>query len=88
MYKESEILELKKELTDDIIKEIIAFANTKGGQIIIGVEYDGELVGVKDSKLICEKLSSKTNDNIKPSISGLISIKIMEEKNKQLISFI
>lgn len=86
MYRESELLELKKEFTDDIIKEIIAFANTNGGRIIIGVDDDGEVVGVNDSKSICEKLSSKINDNIKPSIIGLISIKVIEEENKQIIS--
>jgi hypothetical protein len=28
MYKESEVLELKEALTDDILKEMIAFSNT------------------------------------------------------------
>jgi predicted HTH transcriptional regulator len=34
MYVESETLELKRELTDDSLKTIVAFANTKGGTII------------------------------------------------------
>lgn len=34
MYIEDEYTELKIELTKDIKKEIIAFANTKGGQNI------------------------------------------------------
>ena len=32
-FKESETVELKRIATDDIKKEIIAFANTKGGKI-------------------------------------------------------
>jgi len=33
MYTENEYIELKSELTKDIKKEIIAFANAKGGTI-------------------------------------------------------
>ncbi len=85
MYEESEILELKRELTDDIIKEIIAFANTKGGKIMIGVNDDGEVVGVAEPKQVCETLSSKINASIKPSILGLISIYVVDEDNKQIV---
>ncbi len=85
MYIESETLELKRQLTDDIIKEIIAFANAKGGRIIIGVDDNGEIVGVDDAKQICEKLSSKINDLIRPSIIALTSISIIEEDDKQLV---
>ena len=38
MYIEDEYTELKIELTKDIKKEIIAFANTKGGKIYIGID--------------------------------------------------
>lgn len=42
MYVEDEYTELKIELTKDIKKEIIAFANTKGGKIYIGIDDDLE----------------------------------------------
>ncbi len=38
MFTETEIVELKLEVVDDICKEVIAFANTKGGTIYIGVQ--------------------------------------------------
>ena len=37
MY-ESENLEFKREYADDIKKIIVSFANTKGGELHIGVE--------------------------------------------------
>ncbi len=37
-YIEDEYTELKIELTKEIKKEIIAFANTKGGKIYIGID--------------------------------------------------
>ena len=45
-YIESEKLELKAKYTDTICKEIVAFLNSNGGQIIIGVNDNGDVVGV------------------------------------------
>jgi predicted HTH transcriptional regulator len=33
---------------DEITAEIVAFANTEGGNLIIGVSDDGEILGVTD----------------------------------------
>ena len=43
---ESGILEFKRSYTDEIKKEIVAFANTEGGELIIGVDDDGTVIGV------------------------------------------
>ena len=42
-YFEDNKTELKRELIDDVKKEIIAFLNTKGGIIYVGVNDDGTL---------------------------------------------
>lgn len=43
-YKESELVELKRELDDKMKTEIIAFLNSYlGGTIFVGVEDDGSL---------------------------------------------
>lgn len=42
VYQESENVELKQIITDDIKKEIIAFANSKGGDLFVGVADNGE----------------------------------------------
>lgn len=54
MIKESENIEFKRELTNSFIKEVIAFANTNGGTIIIGYNDDGTVYGVNDSKIVLE----------------------------------
>lgn len=41
MQYESERIEYKSQLTDEIYKEVIAFANTDGGIIYIGVDESG-----------------------------------------------
>ena len=45
-YIESEKVELKVKYTDTICKEIVAFLNADGGQIIFGVDDFGTVVGV------------------------------------------
>ena len=49
IFRESETVELKEIVVDDIKKEIIAFANCEGGKLYIGVQDDGTVVGVNDS---------------------------------------
>ncbi len=57
MYIENEYIELKKELNNDITKEIIAFANTNGGTIYIGIDDKGKIVGLNNSSQKLEAIS-------------------------------
>ena len=50
MTGESLTVEYKREYIDDIKKTIIAFANTDGGELLIGVDDDGTVLGVDDPK--------------------------------------
>lgn len=44
---EDEAAEFKRELTNTLGKEVVAFLNSaKGGDIYIGVEDDGTVIGV------------------------------------------
>ena len=45
-YIESEVLELKTQFSDTICKDIVAFLNTNGGDLIIGIDDNGNVVGV------------------------------------------
>ncbi len=46
-YEESPVLELKEQINADFKKEIIAFANTDGGEILVGVARDGSVTGIR-----------------------------------------
>ena len=48
MRIENERLEYKRALTEVVKKEVIAFANTLGGDIYIGIDDDGSVVGVAE----------------------------------------
>jgi ATP-dependent DNA helicase RecG len=47
---ESKILEFKEKLPkgQTIAKTIIAFSNTSGGKLIIGINDDREIIGIED----------------------------------------
>ena len=56
-FKESSSVELKSIVNDDFKKEVIAFANTNGGEIYVGVDDDGVVVGVDNAdKVIVHQL--------------------------------
>lgn len=54
-------------------KTLVAFANTAGGDIYIGVNDEGRVVGLPDPSFIEEKLASTVRDSIQPSIAGIVS---------------
>ncbi len=45
MVFETENIEFKSQATEEIYKEVIAFANTNGGIIYIGIDNSGNVVG-------------------------------------------
>jgi ATP-dependent DNA helicase RecG len=71
MIMETENMEFKEKWTDDSLKTICAFANTSGGELIIGISDEGEIVGVKDIEKLIRDLPNKIRDKLKitPSIS-------------------
>lgn len=73
---EGKTLEFKRDLSalKQIVKTVVAFANTAGGTIIIGREDNGKVVGVEDPLLAEEKSSNAIADSIVPMIMPDIEI--------------
>lgn len=84
-YEESSKLELKEQLNADFKKEIIAFANTDGGEIIVGAAKDGTLTGVDNAEAEMERIGNMVRDGIKPDLTAYTSIERIEDKDKTLI---
>ena len=93
---ENETLEFKRKAAhpEKIIKEIVAFANTKGGKLLIGVDDNGSLPGLKFANEEQFALNEAIQKLIKPKINfvlkviplnakkSVISYDIFESKNK------
>ena len=85
MYIEDEYTELKIELTKDIKKEIIAFANTKGGKIYIGIDDGGNIIGLNNAKRDLESLSGMIREGIKSDLTLYTSVNLINIDGKDII---
>lgn len=63
-------MDFKRDLSSrkSVLKDIVAFANTAGGVVVIGVDDDGSVVGVADPLREEERLSSSISDGIEPQL--------------------
>ncbi len=82
---ETETVELKEIYTSDLKKEIIAFANTNGGIIYIGVQDSGEIIGVDNADFVMQQISNSLRDSIRPDVSMFTNIELLQENNKFFI---
>ncbi len=84
---ESKTLEFKEALpkSDNIAKTVIAFSNTSGGRLIIGVNDKREIIGIDDNELfeMQDKVASIIADNCSPGI--LPEIYSVNIKNKLIL---
>ncbi|NJE74933.1 AAA family ATPase [Pseudoflavonifractor sp. SW1122] len=85
-FVESEVVELKAEVVGDICKEIIAFANTKGGTLYIGVSNDGSVVGVKNADQVMLQLNNMIRDSIKPDVTMFVGYETQHVTDKDIIA--
>ncbi len=84
-FQESENVELKEIVVDDIKKEIIAFANSAGGTIYVGVADDGSVVGVEDTDTVTQQISNMVRDSIKPDVTMFVHYDKEEVDEKQIV---
>lgn len=85
-FVESEVVELKAEVVGDICKEVIAFANTKGGTLYIGVSNDGNVLGVKNADQVILQLNNMIRDSIKPDVTMFVGYENQHVGDKDIIA--
>jgi ATP-dependent DNA helicase RecG len=80
---EGPMIEVKQMVVDDIKKEIVAFGNSEGGILYIGIADDGSIVGVDNADKTSLQVSNMIRDSLKPDITMFIkySAEEMEEKH-------
>lgn len=80
MHYESEKVEFKEDYANDIYKEVIAFANTDGGTIFVGVNDRGETVGLENVDDTYTRITNGIRDAILPDVT--IFVKYILEENQ------
>ena len=74
---ESESVELKEVYTPELKKEVVAFANTNGGTIYIGVQDNGGIIGLDNPDFVMQQIANAVRDSIRPDVSMFTNIELV-----------
>ena len=81
--------EFKLKLTDKLEKEVVGFLNTKGGNIYIGVNDDGKIIGLDcNVDELQKEIKDRIKNNIVPSTLGLFDCIVENKDNKLYIKIV
>ncbi len=73
-FIENKTVELKEKYVDSIKKESVAFCNTNGGVIYIGITDDGNVIGVDSVDDTMQKITNSLRDSITPDMMVFVSV--------------
>ena len=82
---ESETVEFvqRLETLESVSKHVVAFLNSGGGTIFVGVDDDGKIIGVPDAENIAKRLYTELQKAISPK--ALFSVTTEPQEDKQLV---
>jgi len=71
--RENEAVEFKREYTSVIKKEVVAFANTSGGNIYVGLDDEGNTYPLADVTGTMTQITNSVRDGILPDVTMFVS---------------
>ena len=80
--RETRILEFKETITNTFLETVSAFSNYDGGEILFGVDDDGNIKGLSNVKQACLDIENKINDNISPQPNYTLEIQNSDQTIK------
>ena len=85
MRLENKTTEFKREYTDDLKYAVVAFANTDGGKIYIGINDDGSVQGVKDTDGTMLRITNMIRDVVRPDVTMFTECAVEEIDGQPVI---
>ena len=85
MRLENKTTEFKREYTDDLKYAVVAFANTDGGKIYIGINDDGSVQGVKDTDGTMLRITNMIRDVVCPDVTMFTECAVEEIDGQPVI---
>ena len=79
MEFENETTEFKSQVTDSLYKEVIAFANTDGGILYIGIDDNGNTVGIDNIDENYTRITNGIRDTIAPDITMFVKYTLQND---------
>ena len=80
MNYETENIEFKLGFTEEIYKEVIAFANTDGGIVYVGIDNEGNAIGLTNVDEEYTRITNGIRDAIMPDVTMCVKYFIQENK--------
>lgn len=84
---ESKTLEFKQDLSSPrgVLKTLVAFANSAGGRLVLGVCDDKRIVGVADPLAEEERICSLISDSIEPRLVPSVELVTVQDKTLLIV---
>ena len=82
---EGNVVEFKREYTDDIKYTVIAFANTDGGKIYLGINNDGSVCGVSNVDDTMLRVTNMVRDTVRPDVTMFMNCNVEVMDGKQVV---
>ena len=83
--RESSTVEFKREFTEDLKYAVVAFANSEGEKLYIGIEDDGKIRGVDQGEDLIVRVSNMIRDTVKPDVSMFVQYEILSLEEKEVL---
>lgn len=74
--QESSSIEFKETFDPKMVKEVIAFANTAGGSIYIGIDDKGIVIGLEDIDATMLQINNTLRDSVDPDLMPFVTTDI------------
>ena len=85
MRLENKTTEFKREYTDNLKYAVVAFANTDGGKVYIGINDDGSVQGVKDTDGTMLRITNMIRDVVCPDVTMFTECAVEEIDGQPVI---
>ncbi len=85
MRLENKTTEFKREYTGDLKYAVVAFANTDGGKIYIGINDDGSVQGVQNTDATMLQVTNMIRDVVRPDVTMFTECAVEEVEGKPVV---
>lgn len=83
--EEDERTEFKRQLTKESMKTVVAFSNTAGGTLYIGIDDNGSAIGVENPDAVSLNIVHYLSDMIRPDVTMITDISHITLEKKDII---
>lgn len=88
MFIEDKTHEFKREYTDTLKKTVLAFANTDGGEILIGIGDDGAVLGVASPDAVLLQAADAIRNAVRPDVTMFTTCEVRQIEGKPVVAIV